>query len=363
MGDELDKILFVAVSQSMADLARQVTTAMGLNITIVVSTMYEVANVVQSYPDIDVYISRGGTARALQQISDKPVIIIDFSINEMLEASQKAFLHGVDKIAVISHPSIIGDAIQEFRIGNVDILFRPTSDDQVKELVNQLFQQGVKGVVGGRIVVDVGKSLGMTAELLESGPSSIKRSINEAIQAVDLQEKRQKNEREREKQLQKYSSDLYVSLEHAASAVEELSASSQELAATSQETAVISRTAYKEVENTRDILKIIKHVAQQTNLLGLNAAIEAARVGKYGRGFSIVAQEVRNLADESNKSVQNIGNMLGNLRGLVEKLAGNIGQSNEITQQQAKANQEIAQMLENLREAGSKLITMVERKG
>lgn len=116
MGDELDKILFVAVSQSMADLARKVTEAMGLDITIIVSTMYEVKRVIQSYPDIDVYISRGGTARALQQLSDKPVIVIDFSINEMLEAFQKVLLRGVDKIAVISHPSIIGDVTQDFKM-------------------------------------------------------------------------------------------------------------------------------------------------------------------------------------------------------------------------------------------------------
>lgn len=229
--------------------------------------------------------------------------------------------------------------------------------------MEQLSQRGVRGVVGGRIVVDVGKSLGMTAELLESGPSSLKKSINESLHVASLQEKRRKNDVEREMQIRQYSSDLYISLEHAASAVEELSATSQELAAASQETAAVSNSAYKEVENTSDILKIIKHIAQQTNLLGLNAAIEAARVGEYGRGFSIVAQEVRNLAEESNKSVQNISVILSNLRSLVEKLASNVGQGNEITQQQAKANQEIAQMLENLREVGSRLITMVEKKG
>lgn len=358
----MDKILFVAVSQSMADLARQITTAMGLDITIVVSTMYEIPDVVQRYSNIGVYISRGGTARALQQVSDKTVIAIDFSVNEVLEAFQKVLLHGVNKIAVISHPSIIGEAVQDFKIGGVDILFRPTSDDKVKELVNQLFQQGIKGVVGGRIVVDVGKSLGMTAELLESGASSIKKSINEAIQAVELLERRQRNETDRKQQIQKYSSNLSVSLEHAASTVEELSASSQELATTSQETVDISYRAYKEVDSTRNILEIVKHVAQQTNLLGLNAAIEAARVGEYGRGFSVVAQEVRALADESNKSVQNIGNMLSNLRNLVEKLMKNIDQSNEITQQQAKANQEFAQMLEQLREDGFKLISTIEKQ-
>lgn len=64
------------------------------------------------------------------------------------------------------------------------------------------------------------------------------------------------------------------------------------------------------IDATDNIIEIIQGISKQTNLLGLNAAIEAARVGAEGRGFGIVAEEIRKLAIESADSVKNIEKML-----------------------------------------------------
>jgi len=83
-------------------------------------------------------------------------------------------------------------------------------------------------------------------------------------------------------------------------------ASSQELHNNSSSTKIIIQNAYDEVKQTEKIVGIIDGVAKQTNLLGLNASIEAARAKEHGLGFAIVAREVRKLSDTSHTNAEKV---------------------------------------------------------
>lgn len=158
--------------------------------------------------------------------------------------------------------------------------------------------------------------------------------------------------------MQLYSKELYAAIKTAVVATEELFSSSQELANKSKETTLITRNVFEEVKNTTEILEIIKRVAKQTNLLGLNAAIEANRAGEYGRGFSVVAKEIRKLSDESNISVKNIDETLKKFCASVEKVLDNVEESTMITEKQLKTNEDITKMIDSLRKISKDMLDL-----
>ncbi|GMB95947.1 methyl-accepting chemotaxis protein [Helicobacter sp. NHP22-001] len=103
-----------------------------------------------------------------------------------------------------------------------------------------------------------------------------------------------------------------------------------------QEIATDSIELVKHAAEIKNILSIIDSIANQTNLLALNAAIEAARAGEHGRGFAVVADEVRNLAEKTQKS-------LGEITAMVNMVTQSIENMGERVQNGATQSQEVSE--------------------
>lgn len=120
-------------------------------------------------------------------------------------------------------------------------------------------------------------------------------------------------------------------------------------------------TVFKQIEASRDtiigledrvnhipkILDVITHISRQTDLLALNATIEASKAGEYGRGFALVAEEVRRLADNTNRSIDDVAIVVKDIKGEMERVADS---SREVTSFIKEGREDIRHIREFLEE-------------
>ncbi|MDJ0686150.1 MAG: HAMP domain-containing methyl-accepting chemotaxis protein [Alphaproteobacteria bacterium] len=177
-----------------------------------------------------------------------------------------------------------------------------------------------------------------------------------------------------------------VNAEAVAAASDELTASISEISSQVSRSADVTRGATSNIQETREIVQglsaaadkvgqvvqLIGEIAEQTNLLALNATIEAARAGEAGKGFAVVASEVKGLANQTQKSTEEISaqvqemqsvtrravGAIGGIADTIEEIDGMVGGIAAAVEEQSAATQEISR---NVGEAASAAREVSER--
>ncbi|WP_162299723.1 methyl-accepting chemotaxis protein [Marinospirillum perlucidum] len=159
------------------------------------------------------------------------------------------------------------------------------------------------------------------------------------------------------------------SSEQGSQVVENSSQGISRLAADVDEAAQVIRKLDEYSEQIGSILDVISGISEQTNLLALNAAIEAARAGEHGRGFAVVADEVRQLAQRSQEATTEIHSMIARLQEGVENSVKVIEQSHrqaeetvEQTQVARRALEEITQAMDRISQMSTQIASAAEEQ-
>lgn len=137
-------------------------------------------------------------------------------------------------------------------------------------------------------------------------------------------------------------------LSQISSAIMQISTGMQEVATVNTDVCNQVQTTYDQMKNTEEILTLLKDIASKTNLLGINAAIEAAHAGEHGRGFGVVAQEIRQLSSTTKEQIEEIKNILDVIQESFNNINCKVTANTSVFQEQAASTEEITASVHTL---------------
>lgn len=143
--------------------------------------------------------------------------------------------------------------------------------------------------------------------------------------------------------------------------VQTVAAHSEELSATSENILANTKHAVDNSANINKTIEFIQEISNQTNLLGLNAAIEAARVGELGAGFGVVAKEVRKLSEHTKEATAAIAETLTSVQQSIRQLESDFAQIVQSSQEQAVLVTDFMETIELLNETNKQMNAFAEK--
>ncbi len=237
----------------------------------------------------------------------------------------------------------MGDLSRGLALGQEKTFFEDETTD-LEEAI-QLMSKNLKGLVVHikETVENLGEAQSVLSDVVERGHSTSKEVIagtlsihNGALEQASQVDTAAKTVRD----LALLADEIEKKVTDSANASQQVNSMVHRGAVTSTSAMEKMETIFRGIENTAaaaerlrerlsdipKILDVITHISRQTDLLALNATIEASKAGEHGRGFALVAEEVRKFADSTNESVRDVSSIVRDLRDEVEGVVSAVGE-------------------------------------
>ena len=266
--------------------------------------------------------------------------------------------------------NIINDS-EKVEKGDLSVNFTVKRKDEFLHLAN-----GLNSMLGGirQLIADTskfGEEVNVMSEELAMNASDLKEAMDQVLIAVDevstgAQHQAEETENSNDKMrglsdnltiisdkttsMESMADAVMNSVEKGQEIVDVLTDKADKTSALTKELTIEMEAVDKRTKEIEGFVQIINEIAGQTNLLSLNASIEAARAGEHGRGFSVVAEEIRKLADQSKESANKIKEIVGGITETTKRTSVAAKSTDDMMKEQMAALESTVTVFQEIRE-------------